>query len=73
MVRKLPLAPFGKILKDSAPKVRVSKGATEAFTELLEEMARDMAKDVAEFAGHAKRKTIVRDDIILLKKTRKNL
>ena len=70
MAKKLPLAPFGKILKDSAPKIRVSKGATKEFAELLEEMARDLAKDAAEFAGHARRKTIISDDIKLLRKMR---
>ena len=71
MGKKLPLAPLERILKESASNIRVSKGATEAFAELLEELAKDMGRDVAEFANHARRKTIIRDDIVLLRKMKR--
>ncbi len=71
MGKKLPLAPLEKILKESSSNIRVSKSATKEFAEILEEMARNMARDAAEFAGHARRKTIIRDDIVLLRKMRK--
>jgi len=71
MSKKLPLAPFGKILKDSAPKIRVSQGATKEFAEMVEDMANDMAKAAAAFASHARRKTIIKDDIVLLRKMKK--
>jgi len=73
MTKRLPLAPFGKILKDSDPKIRVSKDAAKEFTELVEDISKDMARDIVQFANHARRKTVIRDDVALLRKTRKNL
>jgi histone H3/H4 len=71
MAKKLPLAPLAKILKESSPNMRISRQAAEEFSDVIGDIARDMAKDAAEFASHAKRKTIVKEDISLLRKMRK--
>ncbi|MBI4019942.1 MAG: NFYB/HAP3 family transcription factor subunit [Candidatus Aenigmarchaeota archaeon] len=69
---RLPLAPFEKMLKDSEKRIRVSKEATVAFAEFVEEFSRDMSRDIAELARHARRKTILADDVkIAVKRFRK--
>jgi len=71
MAKKLPIAPMERILKESTAGIRVSREAAEELAMLLEEEAKAMARDAAEFASHAQRKTILRNDIILLRKMRK--
>lgn len=65
---KLPLATFGKILKESGSNVRVSKTATSAFVEAINEISKKMASNAEQFARHAGRKTIVAEDIQLARK-----
>ena len=65
--RRLPLAPFERILKDAGAK-RVSKTAMKEFAIVIEEIADDIARDAVKFAKHAGRKTVVGDDIRLARK-----
>ena len=64
--RLLPLAAMEKIMKTAGAKYgveRVADDAKEALKEVLEAIARDMAKSAWEFAEHAGRKTIKKNDI----------
>lgn len=69
-MRKLPKAPFEKILKDSAKNIRVSDSAARAMVDVIEEVSKGIASDAAELARHAKRKTIVEADVKLASKRR---
>lgn len=64
---KIPLLPFEKILKEADSDIRVSEAATKEFVEVIDEIARKIAKDAAQFAKHAKRKTVMQEDIKLAK------
>ena len=61
-MKRLPLAPFEKILKDVGAK-RVSKSATKEFALATEEIAEKIAHDAVKLAKHAGRKTIIGEDI----------
>lgn len=61
---ELTLAPVETILKENGAP-RVSKEATMLFADLVEQIASDIAKEALEFAKHAGRKTITREDIKL--------
>jgi histone H3/H4 len=62
--RRLPLAPFERILKDAGAK-RVSKTAMKEFALMVEEIADKIAIDATKLAKHAGRKTVTGDDIRL--------
>jgi len=62
--RRLPLAPFERILKDSGAK-RVSKSAMKEFAMVVEEIADKIAIDATKLAKHAGRKTVTGEDIRL--------
>jgi histone H3/H4 len=66
-MKRLPLAPFEKILKDVGAK-RVSKSATKEFALAMEDIAEKIAQDAVKLAKHAGRKTIVGDDIRMAKR-----
>jgi histone H3/H4 len=67
---KLPKAPFEKILKESAKNIRASDAAARILAEITEEISREIAADAAELAKHAKRKTILEEDVKLARKRR---
>lgn len=67
---KLPKAPFEKILKESSKKIRVSDGAAKTLTKIMEDRAKEIAAEAAELALHARRKTILEEDIMLAQKRR---
>lgn len=58
---------FDKILKKYGAK-RVSPEASQHFAEYLEKKILELLKTANEFCMHAKRKTVILDDIILAKK-----
>lgn len=64
----LSKSPFEKILKESDKDIRVSSSAAKALSKLAEEFSRTIASDAAELARHARRKTILDQDVILAKK-----
>jgi len=61
---ELPLAPLDRIFRKAGAK-RVSESATRALREILEELALEIAKEALILANHAKRKTVIREDVIL--------
>ena len=67
---KLPIAPFEKILKENGSK-RVAFSAAEALSEICHELAAEIAKHASIFAEHAGRKTVVREDVELARKSLK--
>ncbi len=66
-MKRLPIAPFEKILKDAGAK-RVSKPAAKEFALLVEEISDRIAADATKFAKHAGRKTILAEDVKLAKR-----
>jgi len=66
-MKKLPLAPFERLLKKAGAK-RVSKSALVEFAEVIINYANDLSAKAAELAEHAGRKTIIGADIKLAKK-----
>lgn len=59
---KLPLAPFGAILKDIT-KMKISTSANVALREVIAEVIEELAHDATEFANNANRVTIKDRDI----------
>ena len=60
----LPLAPIDRLVR-SAGAGRVSAEAAEALRDILETIATNIGKVAVDFARHAKRKTVVEDDVKL--------
>ena len=60
----LPLAPIDRLVR-KAGAGRVSAEAAEALRDILETVATDIGKVAVDFARHAKRKTVVEDDVKL--------
>ena len=65
---KLPISPFKKILKERGAMF-VSRAALIDFIESVQEIAEDIADYAIELAFHAKRKTIMKNDIKMAVKT----
>ncbi|NHJ38823.1 MAG: hypothetical protein FK731_02240 [Asgard group archaeon] len=59
---KLPLAPFGAILKELT-NMKISSSANEALREVISEVIEELALDATEFAKNANRITIKDRDI----------
>ncbi len=62
--KKIPLAPIDRLVR-KAGAGRVSAEAAQTLRDILENLGVDLGKIAVEFARHAKRKTVVEDDIKL--------
>ena len=60
----LPLAPIDRLVRNAGAG-RVSAEASNALRNILETVATNICKVAVDFARHAKRKTVVEDDIKL--------
>lgn len=60
----LPLAPIDRLVR-KAGAGRVSAEAADSLRKILEELGVNIGKAAVEFARHAKRTTVVEDDIRL--------
>ena len=61
---ELPIAPFGRIIKNAGAK-RVSEDAKEALGKVLEELAENISRQACITCKHAKRITVKASDIEL--------
>jgi histone H3/H4 len=61
----LPLAAIERIARKAGVE-RISAGAIEELDKTIEELGQDLALEAAQAARHAKRKTILREDIRLI-------
>jgi histone H3/H4 len=61
----LPLATIERIARKAGIE-RISAGAIEELTKTIEDLGSDLALEAAQAARHAKRKTILREDIKLV-------
>ena len=60
---ELPLAPLKRILKNAGAE-RVSDNAVEALRDEVEDRAHGMAQKARDYAHHANRKTVQREDVV---------
>ena len=61
---ELPIAPIDRLVR-KAGAGRVSAEAAEALRDILQDLAIKIGKVAVDFARHAKRKTVVEDDVKL--------
>ncbi len=61
---ELPIAPIDRLVR-KAGAGRVSAEAAEALRDILQDLAINIGKVAVDFARHAKRKTVVEDDVKL--------
>ena len=59
---ELPLAPLKRILKKAGAE-RVSDDAVEALRDEVEDKAHGLAERARDYAHHANRKTVQREDV----------
>ena len=60
--RELPIAPFYRIIREEGAQ-RVSREAAALLRDIVEDIAREIARESWELAQHAKRRTVVTEDI----------
>ncbi|MFH0906471.1 MAG: histone family protein [archaeon] len=65
---ELPIAAIDRLIRKAGAE-RVSEDAAEELSKILSEVAADISRQAIELAKHAKRKTIIADDIKLATKT----
>ncbi len=61
---ELPIAPIDRLVR-KAGAGRVSAEAAESLRDILQDLAINIGKVAVDFARHAKRKTVVEDDVKL--------
>lgn len=61
----IPLAAMEKIIKKASPDIRVSDKAKSAMRGVIEDRAGQIAERAWQFAEHAGRRTVKREDIRL--------
>ncbi len=61
---ELPIAPFGRIIKNAGGK-RIAEDAKEALEKVVEESAEDISRQAVILARHAGRVTVQASDIEL--------
>lgn len=66
---ELPLAPLKRILRKAGSE-RVSEDAAEALRDEVEDRALDMAERARDYAQHANRKTVQREDVMAARRER---
>jgi len=59
----IPLAPIRRKFKEIEPDMRVSEEAIKYMVEKLEEVVEEFVKKAIDAAKHAKRKTVMKEDI----------
>lgn len=63
---ELPLAPIKRVIKNIGAE-RVSDDAVEAMRDVLEEEAEELAREAKNYANHAGRKTVQKEDVLAAK------
>jgi histone H3/H4 len=66
--KKMPIPPASvlEVMKSAGAK-RVSEDAVEYLTTLLIKIAREISKEAVKLAKHARRKTVMKEDVELAK------
>lgn len=59
---ELPLQPIKRLMKDAGAE-RVADDAVEAMRDALEAYAEELSEDADQFARHAGRKTVKKEDV----------
>jgi|GEM_PF-1686432 len=65
---ELPIAPFKRMVRKIDPNMKISDDAKREIRNLTERFAREVLRGAIEIAKVAKRKTVLKDDIIVAKK-----
>jgi histone H3/H4 len=63
---ELPLAPLKRLMKQAGAE-RVADDGVEAMRDVIEEEIEDLAQDATQFAQHAGRKTVKKEDVMAAK------
>lgn len=66
---EIPRAPVKRLLR-KAGNERVSEGAVEALRDEVEDRALELARTSREYAKHASRKTVQREDVMAARRDR---
>ncbi|MDY6776848.1 MAG: histone family protein [Candidatus Nanohaloarchaea archaeon] len=59
---EIPLAPVKRVMKNSGAE-RVSDGAVEAMRDIIEEETEKLSREADQYAQHAGRKTVKKEDV----------
>ncbi len=64
---EFPIKPIERIAKNAGAK-RISKTALKTLRSIMLDYAEDLAKDIVAVSKHAERNTVLRKDVLLVKK-----
>lgn len=64
---EFPIQPFERIAKRAGVK-RISKTAVKTLRNITLDYAEDLARDIVSISKHTERNTILRKDVLLIKK-----